>query len=78
MQRNLDSVDEQAIRAMQRVVDDFVSASEVSQIKQSYRASDLKDAYWIAWDCHLHPYVVIAVLRNLDERGELPAHPSWW
>jgi glycine/D-amino acid oxidase-like deaminating enzyme len=73
MQQSFDSVDEQAIRAMQRVVDDFVSASEVDQIKKSYRASEFKDAYWIAWDCHLHPYLAIAVLRNLEKRGELTA-----
>ncbi len=71
MQQSLDAVDEQAIRAMQRVVDDFVSAGEVDQIKKSYQAADLKDAYWIAWDCQLHPYVAIAVLRNLEKRREL-------
>ncbi len=71
MQRDLDSVDERAIRAIRRVVDDFVSAAEVKQIRNSYRAAEMKDAYWIAWDCHIHPYVAIAVLRNLNARGEL-------
>lgn len=66
-----DAIDEQAIRAMQPVVEDHLSANEVRAIRDSYRASELGDAWWIAWDCDMHPYVVIAVLRNLLARGEL-------
>lgn len=72
MQRHPDAVDHQAIRAMKRVIDDFVSAEEIRGIKTSYLASECGDAYWVAWDLSLHPYVVIAVLDNLAERGELP------
>lgn len=69
---NPDAVDEQAIRAMRPVVEDHLSTHEVSEVKRSLRGSYLGDAWWVAWDCDLHPYVVIALLRNLDARGELP------
>ncbi len=76
MQHHPDRIDELAIAAMRRVVDDFVSAAEVRAIRLSYLASDCGDAYWVAWDLQTHPYVVIAVLRNLEAEGRLPAHPS--
>lgn len=68
---SLDTVDEAAIRAMRPVVEDHVSAADVNCIKRSYLAAEWGDAYWIAWDCDLHPHTVIAILRNLVERGEL-------
>lgn len=74
---SLDSVDEAAIVAMRPVVEDHLSAADVNCIRGAYLASTNGDAYWIAWDCHVHPYVVVAILRNLDERGELPPHPGW-
>lgn len=67
-----DVVDEGAIRAMRPVVEDHISVTELREVAASYRAAYMRDAWWIAWDCDLHPYVVIAVLRNLAERGELP------
>lgn len=57
---------------MQQVIDDFVLPSEIEDIKRSYLASEFGDAWWIAWDLQLHPYIVLAVLRNLAEKGELP------
>ncbi len=67
-----DALDEQAIRAMRPVIEDHISDAEISGVKESYRCASFSDAYWIAWDCGLHPYVVIAILRNLEARGELP------
>jgi hypothetical protein len=67
-----DSIDEDAIRAMRPVVEEHISVAELRELKRSYRASYMQDAWWIAWDCGLHPYIVIALLRNLAERGELP------
>lgn len=66
-----DCVDEQAIGAIRRVLGEHISAEEMEAVKYSYRASDTGDAWWIAWDCEMHPYVVIAILRHLLELGEL-------
>jgi hypothetical protein len=76
MQHHPDRVDELAISAMRRVIDDFVSMAEVRAIRTSYLASDYGDAYWVAWDLGTHPYIVIAALRNLEAEGRLPIHPS--
>jgi hypothetical protein len=75
------SVDDQAIRAMQRVIFDFVSVSEVKQIIQAYLAEENGDAYRIAaiyLNNEVHPYVVISVLNSLRDQGRLPVHPSWF
>lgn len=72
MQRHPDEIDNQAILAMRRVVDDFVTAEGVRAIKTSYLAAEHGDAYWVAWDLDIHPYFAIAILDNLEERGELP------
>ena len=80
MDGRLYAVDDQAIRAMQRVVFDFVSAPEVEAILQAYLAEENGDAYRVSGiylDGELHPYVVIAVLNNLRDEGRLPVHPSW-
>lgn len=77
MQHRPDWIDEQAILAMRRVIDDFVTVSEVRAIRTSYLSSEVGDAFWIAWDQNTHPYIVIAVLRNLEAEGRLPVHPSW-
>ncbi len=69
---NPDALDEQAIQAMRPVVEEHLSDAEISGVKESYRCAYFPDAYWIAWDNDLHPYVVIALLRNLAARGELP------
>ena len=67
-----DSIDEHAIRVMQPVIDDHLTSYEKEEILSSYAASTYGDAWWIAWDCDLHPYAVIAFLRNVTARGELP------
>jgi hypothetical protein len=80
MDGRLYSVDDQAIRAMQRVIFDFVSAAEVDAIVRAYLAEENGDAYRIAsiyLDNEIHPYVVISVLNNLRDEGRLPLHPSW-
>ncbi len=74
------AVDHQAIRAMKRVIFDFVSDDEVREIVRAYMAEENGDAYRICTDylnCGLHHYVVIAVLDVLQEKGRLPKHPSW-
>lgn len=74
------SVDDLAIRAMQRVIFDFVSAYEVETIVRAYLAEENGDAYRVAGiylDNEIHPYVVISVLNNLRDEGQLPIHPSW-
>lgn len=81
MDGRLYSVNDQAIRAMQRVIFEFVPPVEVRAIVRAYLAEDHGDAYraaGILLDGAIHPYVVISVLNALRERGELPAHPSWW
>lgn len=69
-------VDTLAIRAMQRVVFDFLSAAEVESIKTAYLGADCGDAFDAAGDINTHPYIVIAVLNNLRAEGRLPTHPS--
>lgn len=81
MDGRLYSVDDNAIRAMQRVVFDFVSSAEVQEIVTAYLAEENGDAYRVAaiyLDNEIHPYVVISVLNSLRDRGELPTHPSWF
>jgi hypothetical protein len=69
---SFDRLDETSIGATRRVIDELAPET-VEQIKESYRAAqEPKNAFWIAWDCDEHPYTVIAALRNLAERGELP------
>lgn len=65
------AIDEQAIEAMRPIIEEHITAAELNDVKYSYRASESGDAWWIAWDCELHPYVVIAILRNLLAQGEL-------
>lgn len=77
MQRHPDRIDHQAIQAMRRVIDDFLNSHDIKAIKTSFLASEYGDAYWVAWDLDLHPYVVIAALDNLQERGELPPRSDW-
>lgn len=78
LQRFFDAVavaldlDEEAVGAMRRVIDEFLTASELEAIKRSYLASEWGDAWWIAYDLQMHPYLVIAALRHLHARGELP------
>lgn len=76
LQHHPDSIDHQAIAAMRRVIDDFITTAGIKDIKIAYLASEHGDPYWIAWDLQIHPYVAIAVLDNLEGRGELPLHPS--
>ncbi len=81
MDGRLYSVDDQAIRAMQCVIFDFVSAAEVREIVKGYMAEPYGDSYNIAYDFldgQVHPHVVISVLNNLRDEGRLPAHPSRW
>lgn len=81
MDGRLYTVDDQAIRAMQRVIFDFVSAAEVEEIVKGYLSEPYGDTYNVAYDLlsgDVHPYVVISVLNNLRDEGRLPAHPSWW
>lgn len=80
MDGRLYSIDDQAIRAMQRVIFDFVSAAEVDAIVRAYLAEENGDVYKIAsiyLDNEVHPYVVISVLNNLKDENRLPLHPSW-
>lgn len=74
MQRHPDQIDQQAILAMRHVIDDFLTAEQARDIKVSYLASEHGDAWWIAWDLQTHPYIVIAALDNMNQRGELPPH----
>lgn len=80
MDGHLYAVDDLAIRAMQRVIFDFVSVPEVHAIVGAYLVEDNGDAYRAAsiyLDNDVHPYVVIAVLNTLRDEGRLPIHPSW-
>jgi hypothetical protein len=81
MDGRLYSVDDNAIRAMQRVIFEFVPPREVEMIVAAYLADDQGDAYTVAGiqlDGEIHPYVVISVLDRLRDEGRLPIHPSWW
>ena len=74
------SVDDQALRAMQHVIFDFVTAREVDAIVGAYLVEENGDAYRAAsiyLDNEVHPYVVVAVLTALRDEGRLPVHPSW-
>lgn len=80
MDGRLYCVDDNAIRAMQRVIFDFVSEPEMHAIVGAYLVEENGDAYRAAGiylDNEVHPYVVIAVLNTLRDEGRLPMHPSW-
>lgn len=68
---SIEHLDEQAIRATERVVPDMVSEAEISEIREAYRASECGDAYWIAFYTEIHLHVVVAVLRHLRRAGEI-------
>ncbi len=67
---SLDSIDDQAIRAVGRVVD-MVPPSDVEEIRAAYFASENGDAYWVAFYTEIHLHVVIAVLRHLRAFGRI-------
>ena len=67
----LDDLDEISIAATRRGVEMQATAGEMQEIKKSYRASEHGDALWIAFDTETHLHTVVAVLRILQERGEL-------
>lgn len=69
-------VDDKSITATRAVIDDL-APELVSEVKESYLASEYGDAYWIAFDVREHVHVVLAILRNLEERGELPPRSDW-
>lgn len=71
-----DWIDEVSVESIRRVVQDHIPTGEIEQVKTSYLASEYGDAFWIGFDLRLHPYIVIAVLRNLEAEGRLPIHPS--
>ncbi len=75
---SFDWVDNTSVEAIRAVVEEHVTPEGIKTIERAYLASENGDAFWIGFDLHTHPYIIIAVLRNLSERGELPAHPSWW
>lgn len=80
MDGRLYSVDDNAIRAMKRVIFDFVTEREMHAIVGAYLVEENGDAYRAAeiyLDNEVHPYVVIAVLDTLRDEGRLPLHPSW-
>jgi len=77
LQGSLYAVDDQAIRAMQRVVFDYVTANEVEAIVTEYLADENGDAFTVAFRLETHPYIVVSTLNCLRDKGRLPAHPSW-
>ena len=80
MDGRLYSVNDNAIRAMKRVIFEFVSDRETHAIVGAYLVEENGDAYRAAGiylDNEVHPYVVIAVLDTLRDEGRLPTHPSW-
>lgn len=70
--QHFDGIDEISVSATMRGVRQKATPEEVAAVKESYRASEFGDAWWIAWDCRMHPYMVMAILRHLSSRGELP------
>lgn len=70
--QSLNELDEVSIAATTRALPDHVSSEEIVTVREAYRASEYGDAYWIAFYAEIHLHVVIAVLRWLSARGELP------
>ncbi len=73
------AVDMRHVRAMRRVVFDFVPRAEVGVIVGAYMADPFGEPGSIALnqlDEDVHFSVVRAVLEELQSRGELPVHPS--
>ena len=60
--------DEQAINAIRCVIDEL-QPSWVSEVKEAARMSG--DPRWIAAWCELSLHAVVAILLNLEGRGEL-------
>lgn len=69
-QRHPHDFDPNAINAIRSVIDDL-RPSWVAEVKDAARMSN--DPRWIAAWCDISPHVVVAVLLNLDSRGELLA-----
>jgi hypothetical protein len=68
---SLSEVDEAAIAAMRLVVEDFLDHDVIERVRAIYNDHEDQDTYWLAWDCELHLHTVIAVVRNLQQRGEI-------
>ncbi len=69
---SLSELDEISIAATARALPEHVSDEEIHAVCETYKATEHGDAYWIAFYTEVHLHVVIAILRHLDERGELP------
>lgn len=80
MEGQLYTVDNQALRAMQAVIFDFVTKEERDYMVRCYLAEPNGDAHLVATEYlnnEAHWMVVAAVLTALRDRGRLPMHPSW-
>jgi hypothetical protein len=73
------AVDMRHLRAMRRVIFDFVPKVEVDMIVGAYLADPFGEPGSIAFnqlENDIHFSVVRAVLEELNARGQLPLHPS--
>jgi hypothetical protein len=75
------AVDMRHLRAMRRVIFDFVPSKEIKVIVRAYKADPRGEPESIAiyqLDNYIHPSVVRAVLEELRHRRRLPRHPSYY
>lgn len=73
--------DSQHVNAMRRVIFEYVPESEVEVIVDAYLADRYGEPGTIAMyqlDDYVHHSVVRAVLEELQHRGKLPRHPSFF
>lgn len=69
---SFDDLDDISIAATKRGLLDCITDGEIAEIRASYEEITIADPWWIALDTRQHVHVVIAVLDNLAERGDLP------
>lgn len=74
---SLDTIDEISVMATKRGLEGNISKDEVDNIVDAYVASEFADPWWIGFECRQHVHTVVAVLRYLESRGELPPKFYW-
>lgn len=69
---SIDRLDEISLAATRRGLPACITSEEITEIKEAFEESEMADPWWIALHSGAHIHTVIAVLDNLNERGELP------
>lgn len=74
---SFDDIDEISVAATKRGLEGNITKFEVRDILEAYIEAEWDDAWWIGLQCRQHVHTVIAVLRYLKSKGELPSKFCW-